>query len=250
MSVSRKCVTCLPTSLSPPRLLSTVIYHFRKNTSRFYATRSRRTLTRMAESANADTLTEQQLRFCHEYAVDPNATQAYIRSFNGCAYNTARTEGAKLLANPRIALEIAAARESHQRACRVNGKRTLLGLANIAFLDPAELFDADANNGNLPTPKPWNKVSLNARRAVQGVKVKRRRLKSESGEMYDIEEIEYKLCDKMAAFDKLCKHLGLTKEDITEAAAEMVKVFRLSAAAAAQLESSTPVIVDGTPKSS
>ncbi len=204
----------------------------------------------MAESVStSEQLTEQQLRFAHEYAADPNATQAYIQAFKGCAYNTARTEGAKLLANPRIEAEIAVARRAHQRKCRINGVRTLLQLGNVAFFDQAELFDADPENGNLPKPKPWNAITPAARRAIQSVKIKRRRLKSESGEMYDIEEIEYKMCDKMAAIDKLCRHLGITKDDATEAAAEVVKVLRLTAATAALLESPTvPVIVDG-PKS-
>ena len=205
----------------------------------------------MAESVNTPDLTEQQLRFAHEYAADPNATQAYMRAFGAVAYNTAKTEGCKLLTNPNVQLEVAAARKEHQRKCRVSAVRTLQGLSAIAHLDPSDLFDADPNNGNLPTPKPWNKVPAAARRAVQGIKIKRRKLKSESGELYEVEEIEYKLCDKMQAFDKLCKHLGITKDDVAETVADAVKILRLSDAAAKVLEAGpteaptpTPLVVD------
>lgn len=50
-------------------------------------------------------LTEKQEMFCHEYLIDLNATQAYIRTF-ACEYNTARSESYKLKSNPYISARI------------------------------------------------------------------------------------------------------------------------------------------------
>lgn len=51
-------------------------------------------------------LTDKQEMFCHEYLVDLNATQAYIRVFNPDSYDSARTESSKLKANPNIRARI------------------------------------------------------------------------------------------------------------------------------------------------
>lgn len=48
-------------------------------------------------------MTKKQQRFCEEYIVDINATQAYLRAFKSCKNEgTARCEGAKLLAKPSV----------------------------------------------------------------------------------------------------------------------------------------------------
>lgn len=51
-------------------------------------------------------LTEAQIKFCEHYAFKTNATQAYLLAFPDCAYNTAKTEGNKLLTKPDILAEI------------------------------------------------------------------------------------------------------------------------------------------------
>ena len=40
--------------------------------------------------------------FADEYIIGLNATQSYLKAYPEAAYNTARTEGSKLLANPNI----------------------------------------------------------------------------------------------------------------------------------------------------
>ncbi|MDL2253328.1 terminase small subunit [Ruminococcaceae bacterium OttesenSCG-928-I18] len=66
-----------------------------------------RTVRKMQAMAEANTqLNEQQKRFCLLYAQRPNATRAYRLAYEGCAYNTARTEGSRLLTNPAIQAEV------------------------------------------------------------------------------------------------------------------------------------------------
>ncbi len=52
------------------------------------------------------TLTPKQERFCHEYMVDLNATQAAIRA--GYAENSAHVTGCRLLSNDKVSEAIAA----------------------------------------------------------------------------------------------------------------------------------------------
>ena len=180
----------------------------------------------MAEAEPA--LTERQLRFCEEYASDPNASKAYRRAFGNCSYNTARTEGPKLLANPAIRAEIAAARAEYRRRVRVDATRVLRWLAEIASADPDDLYEPDDTNHGLPAPRPWRSIPPAARRTIASVKVKRRRLKGGGDEVWEVEELEYKTHSKDAAIDKLCRNLGLTRGEFEEAVDKMLKVIDLS----------------------
>ena len=40
--------------------------------------------------------------FCNEYIVNLNATQSYLKAYPNASYNTAKTEGCKLLTKPYI----------------------------------------------------------------------------------------------------------------------------------------------------
>lgn len=168
----------------------------------------------MADSA---TLSEKELRFCAEYAAEPNATQAYLRAYD-CAYTTANTEGCKLLVKPCIAAEIEAARKEYRRTCGVKFAKVVRKLAAIAFNDPDDFFEADADNCGLPKPRPWAKIKPRARKNILTVKLKRKRLRSAKKNddcLYEIEELDYKMLDPMAALALLCQYLGVTKGSLT-----------------------------------
>ena len=47
-------------------------------------------------------LSKAQKIFADEYLIDLNATQSYLKAYPEATYNTARTEGCKLLAEPNI----------------------------------------------------------------------------------------------------------------------------------------------------
>lgn len=59
--------------------------------------------SRIRESSNDMALKEQQKRFCREYVIDCNATQAALRA--GYAKNTARQQGSRLLTNVDVNAE-------------------------------------------------------------------------------------------------------------------------------------------------
>lgn len=75
-------------------------------------------------------LTEKQKRFCDEYLIDLNATQAAIRA--GYSARTANEQGARLLANVSVQEYIARKMAERSRRTGVNQDRVVLELAKIA----------------------------------------------------------------------------------------------------------------------
>lgn len=164
-------------------------------------------------------LTANQKRFVAEYAIDRNAVQAYFRAFGRAtakgkrrSYKGAAESARVLLENPGIQSELRAAEREHRRRCRVDADRINRELAAIAFADPDDCYEPDEQNHGLPSPRPWRDVPPAARKAIASVKVKRRRLKTEDDETWEIEELEYRHHDKGAALDKLCRRLGLYRD--------------------------------------
>src|SRR5262249_45227091 len=149
-------------------------------------------------SALSRSLTEKQRRFVAEYLIDRNGTAAYRRAFPRAGYNTARTEAARLLAKPCIRDELRAARQEHARRCRTDAARVTRELATIAFADIRDIFDDG-----------WRMVPLSeippaTRRAISRVTVRR----TPNG----AELVSVVLSPKLAALDRLARHLGLYKE--------------------------------------
>ena len=164
----------------------------------------------------AEILTEGEIRFCEEYAADPNATQAYRRAYPAATYKTARTEGSRLLADPDIKAVVDAIRHDYRRGLRIDTRRTLREAAGIAHADLGDLFEADPDNGGLPKPRKWSDVPPSTRKAIQTTKITRRRLceKGRKGETteWEVESLEFKLFPKMDAIKTLCAYLGLTTD--------------------------------------
>lgn len=85
-------------------------------------------------------LNAKQERFCSEYMMRNNATQAYLRAY-GCGYDAARANGPRLLANACIAQRIEQLREEERERLRVDRQRILDELAKIAFLNLTDVVD-------------------------------------------------------------------------------------------------------------
>lgn len=155
-------------------------------------------------------LTENELRFAREYCVDHNATRAYQRAYPNTSYATAATQGYRLLKKPRVAAEVAAAEREHLRATGVTAKRVLRELAAIAFHDPVDVFESGSEGA--PVPRAWGAISPRARRAIQSVKVRRKRVEGGDGQAWVVEEIDLRFHSKLDALSQLAKHLGLTQD--------------------------------------
>lgn len=137
-------------------------------------------------------MTKKQKRFCEEYLIDLNATQAAIRA--GYSPETAGAIGAENLKKPQIQKAIARAMADRSRRTGVNADRVVMELAKIAFVNAADVIDAD--DATLKADAADEDLA-----AVQSVKVKT------FGE--DGVEREIKLADKIKALELLGRHLGM-----------------------------------------
>ena len=76
-------------------------------------------------------LTDKQELFCHEYLVDLNATQAYIRVFDNVTYDTARTNSSRLLSNANISARVAELMKERVERLNINQDWVILSLLDI-----------------------------------------------------------------------------------------------------------------------
>lgn len=136
-------------------------------------------------------------RFCKEYVIDRNATQAYIR----CGYSSkgAGASGARLVKNAKVAARIAELESevltNLTNKHEITQERILLERARIAFFNIKELYDV---KGAMKKPLAWSD-DLGA--VITSVK------------MYDGKISEVKICSKENSLTALEKIHGLYEKD-------------------------------------
>ena len=146
-------------------------------------------------------LTDKQQRFCDEYLIDLNATQAAIRAgYKRSEYTD--TNANKILENTRVAEEIEKRMAERSRRTGINQDRVILELARIAFVNPQNVIDPD--DASVRVDATEDDLAC-----IQSVKVKT--MDSEKGSST---EREVRLADKMRALELLGKHLGMFKDNI------------------------------------
>lgn len=142
-------------------------------------------------------MTKKQKRFCEEYLIDLNATQAAIRA--GYSPDTAKAIGCENLTKPDICAHIDRVMAERSRRTGVNADRVVQELAKIAFVNATDVIDpktATVKENALPEDTA----------AIQSVKVKT------FGE--DGLEREIKMADKLRALEMLGRHLGMFKDKL------------------------------------
>jgi phage terminase small subunit len=98
-------------------------------------------------------LTIQHIKFCEIYAEKGNATQAFLDAgFEAGTRDSAHVMAWRLLRQEGIRTLIRALREEAVTAARASVDRIAATMANTAFADRGDLFDA---NGRLLPPDQW-----------------------------------------------------------------------------------------------
>ncbi len=140
-------------------------------------------------------LTDKQKRFCEEYLVDLNATQAYMRAgYSVKKRVTAEQNASKLLRNTKVQEYIAELRGAQSQRTQITADRVLQELAAIAFSDRTELAQVGKRGEVCFTPT--DELSDEAKKTIAGI---------EEGK-YGTKVTSY---DKVKALELLGKHLGL-----------------------------------------
>ena len=144
-------------------------------------------------------LTPKQERFCEEYLIDLNATQAAIRA--GYSEKTAREQAAQILSKLNIQEKIAELKAERSQRTEIKQDRVVKELAAMAFAkatDYAQIADVGGKVAIMLTPTAQLTKAQQA--GIVGIK------QTQAG-------IEVKL-DKTKALELLGRHLGMFKDKI------------------------------------
>lgn len=154
-------------------------------------------------------MTEKQKRFCDEYLIDLNATQAAIRA--GYNEKTAYSMGQRLLKKVEIQNEIQHLKDERSERTEITQDMVVNELAAIAFADATDFvqvvkkpFTNDAGEEvMLPDVEitETNRLTPLQKKAIAGIKQGRN-------------GIELKLNDKTRALELLGKHLGMFTDNV------------------------------------
>lgn len=160
-------------------------------------------------------LTDKQERFCQEYLVDLNATQAAIRA--GYSEKTASAQGTRLLGNVKVQSKIQELKQERQKRVEVTQDRIIEELSYIAFAKASDyarvvekelqievdgkmipVYDQDGKPVLYRTVEPrlTDELTEEQKRAIAVIK------KGRDG-------FEIKPYDKERALEALGKHLGM-----------------------------------------
>ena len=153
-------------------------------------------------------LTAKQNRFCEEYMIDLNATQAAIRA--GYSVKTANEQGSRLLANVSVQREIERLKAERSRRTGITSDRVLQELAKIAFVDPATVIDLDT----------MTVISTDPNDTAAIASIRQKTFPTNAGK--EGIEREIKLYDKIRALELLGRHLNLFSNQVSFGALPIV----------------------------
>jgi phage terminase small subunit len=161
---------------------------------------------------NKKKLSAKQERFCQEYLVDLNATQAAI-----CAgYNkkTAYAIGHENLRKPKIQKRISEAMKKRQERTEITQDRVLRELALIGFSDLKNFIDIDENTGAIKA-KGFDQMPGETSRALESINEDRVIKEDANGEQVTVyDKVKFKTYSKIRALELLGKHLDMFTDKV------------------------------------
>lgn len=150
-------------------------------------------------------MTPKQERFVAEYLVDLNATQAAIRA--GYSEKTAEQSGPRLLGNVEISHAVRIKQEALAQKHNVTLDRVVAEVASVGFANMGDFMRLGANG--LPV-LDWGKLTREQTGVVSEVTIDQ----VDGGKDAPVtNRVKLKLYDKLAALDKLARHLGMFPKD-------------------------------------
>jgi len=147
------------------------------------------------------TILQKQKRFCEEYVIDLNATQAAIRA--GYSANTARTTASQYLAKRNIQDYVLELQQKLSENTQISAERVLKEYASLGFANAADFYEP---NGE---PKPINELTKEQAKSIS--KVIRKVVKTDNGT--EITTFSYQFHDKLKALENVAKHIGFFEKD-------------------------------------
>lgn len=157
----------------------------------------------MTEAEEKKGLTPKQERFCQEYVVDFNATQAAIRA--GYSKKTAKSIGQENLTKPDLREFVAELQKALQKATGIDAQRVINEYVKVGFSN----IKAFLEEGN--SIRDISQLPDDVAAAVESIQSDIRHDGGDS-EGYT-EKVKLKLHSKLSALNDLGKHLGIFEKD-------------------------------------
>ena len=153
-------------------------------------------------------LTPKQERFCNEYLVDLNATQAAIRA--GYKPNYADRMAHKLVENSRVQEYLQKRMKARERRTEITQDRVLQELANIGFSNGSDFAKVIQKS----YMKNDVEIFYNTVEMVLTDDLDKNKLPAIAGIKTTKDGIEVKMNDKVKALELMGKHLGMFTEKV------------------------------------
>ena len=150
-----------------------------------------------------------QPRFCEEYIIDLNATQAAIRAgYIANSLNAYAVIGCQNLIKLNVQAEIAKLKAERSERTSVKADDVILELAKVAFSNIEDFLEVI--EGGEVTLKAFEAIEREKLAAIESIKISTTTNKEDSREYTTT---QFKLHSKLNALEQLGKHLGIYKKD-------------------------------------
>lgn len=175
-------------------------------------------------------LTEKQKRFCDEYLIDLNATQAAIRA--GYSDKTATEQGARLLTNVKVQEYIQERKADRVERTEITQDMVLRELAAIAFAkatDYAKVIERQAiltteSGARIPmVDEDGNPIMFRDVQIELTENLTELQMRALAGIKHGKNGIEVLMCNKEKALEMLGRHLGMFKDKVEISGMEQEK---------------------------
>jgi phage terminase small subunit len=158
-------------------------------------------------------LTDKQKRFCEEYMIDLNATQAAIRA--GYSEKTAKDIACENLAKPNIQQKISELQKAISERTQITADMVIKELAKVGFSnisDYLKVLDKEVDLGDSKDGTP-NKIIVRDVEIFLTDEVGREKMAVVSEIKRTRDGVSLRLHDKVKALEDLGKHLGVFEKD-------------------------------------
>ena len=166
-------------------------------------------------------LTDKQKRFCEEYIIDLNATQAALRA--GYCAKTVNPQGSQNLAKLSIQQEIKRLKAERSERTQVKADDVVLELAKVAFSNIEDYLTVDEDGET--RLKSFEDIERNVLAAIESIKISTTKNKDDSREYTTT---QFKLHSKLNALEQLGKHLGVYGADNSQRGDKTINIVNFN----------------------
>jgi phage terminase small subunit len=163
--------------------------------------KTKQTKPKAKPTSEPSKLSPKMMRFCEEYLIDLNGTQAAIRS--GYSEKTAHVIGAENLVKPNIKKRIEELQSEIRERNKITIDELIQTLAGFVRLDPQDLLDEQG------VVKSLSDMPAAARKCIAEMKLME--ICGADGPIGVLKTIKFS--SKLDAIEKLMKHLGGYEKD-------------------------------------